>query len=66
MPVPKLADLAIAACAVASAITSCSGILLDGSNHAGPQCDAISIGMQFWDATPFDGVLPFPDACPTD
>jgi hypothetical protein len=44
-----------------------SDILSDGSNSAGPLCDAISIGMQFWDATPFDGVLPsVPDACPTD
>ena len=43
-----------------------SDILSDGSNSAGQQCDAISIGMQFWDATPFDGVLPAPDACPTD
>jgi hypothetical protein len=43
-----------------------SDILSDGSNSAGQPCDAISIGMQFWDATPFDGVLPIPDACPTD
>jgi hypothetical protein len=43
-----------------------SDILSDGSNSAGQQCDAISIGMQFWDAAPFDGVLPVPDACPTD
>ncbi len=44
-----------------------SDILSDGSNHEGPQCDAISIGMQFWNATPFDGVLPsIPDACPSD
>jgi hypothetical protein len=43
-----------------------SDIRSDGSNSAGQQCDAISIGMQFWDATPFDGVLPAPDACPTD
>jgi len=43
-----------------------SDILSDASNSAGRQCDAISIGMQFWDATPFDGVLPMPDACPTD
>jgi hypothetical protein len=43
-----------------------SDFLSDGSNSAGHQCDAISIGMQFWDATPFDGVLPIPDACPTD
>ncbi len=43
-----------------------SDILSDGSNSAGPTCDAISIGMQFWEATPFDGVLPIPDACPTD
>jgi hypothetical protein len=44
-----------------------SDILTDGSNSAGPQCDAISIGMQFWDATPFDGGLPeLPDACATD
>lgn len=43
-----------------------SDILSDGSNSAGPQCAAISVGMQFWDATPFDGVLPIPDACPTD
>ena len=35
-----------------------SDILSDGSNSAGQQCNAISIGMQFWDATPFDGVLP--------
>jgi hypothetical protein len=41
-----------------------SDILSDGSNSAGQQCDAISIGMQFWEATPFDGVLPdLPDAC---
>lgn len=41
-----------------------SDILSDGSNSAGQQCDAISIGMQFWDATPFDGGLPdLPDAC---
>jgi len=43
-----------------------SDILSDGSSSAGPECDAISIGMQFWDATPFDGVVPIPDACPTD
>jgi hypothetical protein len=43
-----------------------SDILSDGSNSAGQQCDAISVGMQFWDATPFDGLLPAPDACPTD
>jgi hypothetical protein len=35
-----------------------SDILSDGSNSAGPTCDALFIGMQFWDATPFDGVLP--------
>lgn len=41
-----------------------SDILSDGSDSAGPTCDAISIGMQFWDATPVDGVLPrLPDAC---
>ncbi len=51
---------------IESEFEQASDILLDGSNHTGPQCDAISIGMQFWDATPFDGVLPFPDACPTD
>jgi hypothetical protein len=43
-----------------------SDILSDGSNSPGQPCDAISIGMQFWDATPFDGLLPAPDACPTD
>lgn len=43
-----------------------SDILSDGSNSAGQPCDAISIGMQFSDATPFDGLLPEPDACPTD
>lgn len=44
-----------------------SDVLSDGSNSAGQQCDAISIGMQFSDATPFDGVLPDgADACPTD
>jgi hypothetical protein len=41
-----------------------SDILSDGSNSPGQQCNAISIGMQFWDATPFDGGLPdLPDAC---
>ena len=43
-----------------------SDIHSDGSNSAGQPCDAVSIGMQFWDATPFDGVLPVPDACPSD
>ncbi len=43
-----------------------SDIVANGSNSAGQPCDAISIGMQFWEATPFDGVLPEPDACPTD
>jgi hypothetical protein len=43
-----------------------SDILSDGSNSAGQPCDAISIGMQFSDSTPFDGLLPEPDACPTD
>ncbi len=43
-----------------------SDILSDGSNSSGRSCEAISIGMQFWDATPFDGVAPEPDSCPTD
>ena len=43
-----------------------SDILSDGSNSAGQPCNAISVGMQFWDSTPFDGVLPVPDACPAD
>ena len=43
-----------------------SDILSDGSNSAGQPCDAISIGLQFRGATPFDGVLPLQDACPTD
>jgi hypothetical protein len=41
-------------------------ILADGSNAAGQPCDAISIGMQFWGAAAFDGVLPAADACATD
>ncbi|HEY1690937.1 MAG TPA: hypothetical protein VGG39_02175 [Polyangiaceae bacterium] len=41
-------------------------ILADGSNAAGQPCDAISIGMQFWGASAFDGVLPAADACATD
>ncbi len=42
-----------------------SDILSDGSNAPGRPCNAISIGMQFSNATPFHGPLPFvPDACP--
>jgi hypothetical protein len=39
-------------------------ILADGSNLPGPTCDAISIGMQFFDATTFTGALPdVPNGC---
>src|SRR6202035_4982198 len=45
MPVPKLAALAIAACAVASAITSCSGNLATSTTaDAGPDVDAGPVG----------------------
>jgi hypothetical protein len=45
MPVPKPAVLTIAACAVASAITSCSGDLATGTTaNAGPDVDAGPIG----------------------
>src|ERR1019366_6220764 len=44
MPLPKLAALAIAACAVASAITSCSGDLATSTAAAGPDLDAGPVG----------------------
>jgi hypothetical protein len=44
-----------------------SDILSDGSNSSGQTCNAISIGLQFWEATAYDGALPeIPDACPSD
>jgi len=50
---------------VAQQVMQASDILADGSNVRGPTCDAISIGMQFAQAVPFDGALPtVPDACP--
>jgi hypothetical protein len=46
-------------------LVQAADILVGGAIDAGHACNAISIGMQFFDATPFTGPLPAvpPDAC---
>ena len=39
-------------------LAQAADILLGGTSHTGGACNAISIGMQFFDATPFAGPLP--------
>jgi hypothetical protein len=49
---------------IADQMLQAADVLLGGSNPPGSQCNAISIGMQFFGATAFTGALPdVPDAC---